>query len=152
MTSETEPVFDAEHEAEWQRQERAWADERTRRVPALSEASAHAAYRAIVRALREPAGQELPAGFSAAVAQLALPRRRSAWAGDAWFERGLPWLTALLFGGAGGLCVWLFRDDTRTLVEGLFVNGEVIGWGALFVLGVLIARAPLPAALRSRLL
>jgi hypothetical protein len=151
MKHDTEEFSDADLEAEWQRQELALAQERAGHAPAGAEERVQRAYRLIARAVSEPELPQLPADFASQVAHLAPACLPSTRAGDAWFERGLPWLMALLFGGACALFLWLARDDTRPIRETLPIADGIVRWSALLGLSLIVARMPLPAALRSRL-
>jgi hypothetical protein len=152
MKHDAEAFFDADLEAEWQRQERAVAEERAGGAPAGAEEPARRAYRLIARAISEPELPQLPADFATRVARLAPACLPSARLSDAWFERGLPWLMATLFGGACALFVWLARDDTSTIRETLPMADGIVWWSALLGLSLIVARLPLPVALRSRLI
>jgi hypothetical protein len=151
MKHDAEEFFDSDLEAEWQRQERALVQERAGGAPAGAQEPVQRAYRLIARAINEPELPELPADFASRVARLAPARLPSMRVSDAWFERGLPWLMALLFGGACALFLWLARDDTSPIRETLPSADGIVWWGALLGLSLIVARLPLPAALRSRL-
>jgi hypothetical protein len=151
MKHDAEKFFDSDLEAEWQRQERALAQERAGDALAGAEEPVQRAYRLIARAINAPALPELPADFAFRVARLVPACLPSTRVSDAWFERGLPWLMTTLFGGACVLFLWLNRDDTSTIRETLPVADGIVWWGALLGLSLIVARLPLPASLRSRL-
>jgi hypothetical protein len=148
---QAELLWHSDDDAEWDLQELAFARERAGEPPAADAGHPPRAYREVMLALREPGLPDLPAEFSAQMGRLLVAAHPTTQAADAGFERSLPWLTALLFGGACAWSLGIDRNELRTTLAALQSFGDAAGWMAVLGLSLLAARLPLPAALRSRL-
>jgi hypothetical protein len=117
-------------EREWQAQERAFADERRATAAAATDDPLAARYRPLMRALREPPADGLPADFARRVAERAI-RTSTAARGEYWLDLAL--LAALLVSGAVTATIY-GGDWFATLARLPHASNPAIGWILALVL------------------